>query len=87
MFRNGMADIGEQNVLFVKEYLKVEGISVISADTGSDHARKVYYIPQNGEVLLKRINRVNSNTIELRETKYLKRARKMNTTAQVELFE
>ena len=83
MFNSGLSDIGTQNIEFVKEYLKTEGIKIIKRDTGGDHARKVYYIPSTGEVFLKRINRINNNTIELRERKYLKQAKTTRTTAEI----
>ena len=87
MFDSGMSDIGTQNIEFVKEYLKTESIKIIKRDTGGDHARKVYYIPSTGEVFLKRINRINNNTIELRERKYLKQAKTTRTTAEISFFE
>ena len=87
MFDSGMSDIVTQNIGFVKEYLKTEGIKIIKRDTGGDHARKVYYIPSTGEVFLKRINRMNNNTIELRERKYLKQAKNTRTTADISFFE
>ena len=86
MFANGMSDIGLQNIQFVKEYLKTEGIKIVKSDTGGEYARKVYYIPVTGDVFLKRINRINNNTIELREVKYLKRAKTARTTAIISYF-
>lgn len=88
MFNGGLStDIGAQNVLFVKEYLEIEKINLIGIDTGGEYARKIYYIPETGEVFLKRIERFKNNTIQLRETQYLKQARVARTTAQVSYFD
>jgi chemotaxis protein CheD len=88
MFNGGMTtDIGAQNVEFVKDYLEFEKIKVVSMDTGGNNARKVYYIPKTGEVFLKRIDNVKNNTIQLRETQYMKQAKAARTTAQISFFE
>ena len=87
MFNTSLSDVGAQNIEFVQEYLKTESIKVVSRDTGGENARKVYYIPSTGEVFLKRINRVNNNTIELREMRYLKQAKSTRTTAEISFFE
>lgn len=87
MFNTSMSDVGDQNIQFVKSYLKTEGIRVSKEDLGGDLARKVYYIPSTGEVFLKRINKVRNNTIELREISYLKKAKSSRTTAQIDFFD
>ncbi len=88
MFNGGLnTDIGLQNVQFVNEYLEVEKIKITSMDTGGDNARKVYYIPQTGEVYLKRIDRSKNNTIQLRESQYLKQAKAARTIAEISFFD
>jgi chemotaxis protein CheD len=88
MFNSGIStNIGEQNVQFVKEYLDIEKINIMGMDTGGDNARKIYYIPQTGEVFLKRIDRSNNNTIQLRESQYLKQAKATRTTAEISFFD
>jgi chemotaxis protein CheD len=59
---------------------------VASNDTAGNHARKVYYIPSSGDVFLKRITKTNNDTIQNREKKYLKEARKARTTADISFF-
>ena len=87
MFNTSLSDVGAQNIEFVQQYLKTESINIVSRDLGGENARKVYYIPSTGEVFLKRINRVNNNTIELREMRYLKKAKSTRTTAEISYFE
>ncbi|MBT6456115.1 MAG: chemoreceptor glutamine deamidase CheD [Gammaproteobacteria bacterium] len=86
MFATSFSDIGGKNIEFVTHYLKTERIRVASNDTAGNHARKVYYIPSSGDVFLKRITKTNNDTIQNREKKYLKEARKARTTADISFF-
>jgi len=46
--------IGIQNLLFVEEFLKTEKIPVLASDVSGVGARRIYFFPWNGKVLLKR---------------------------------
>ncbi|QFY42448.1 chemoreceptor glutamine deamidase CheD [Candidatus Methylospira mobilis] len=48
-------NVGERNAIFVKDYLSNEGIRVLSEDLMDSCARKVYFFPQTGRVLVKRL--------------------------------
>ena len=39
-------NIGRNNILFIKEYLSVEGISVVSYDVGKDYSRTLLFFPE-----------------------------------------
>ncbi len=86
MFETSFSDIGAKNIEFVTKYLKIEKIRTLSHDTAGNHARKIYYIPESGEVYLKRITNTNNDTIKNREYKYLSEARKARTTADISFF-
>jgi len=66
-----MTDIGQKNILFVKHFVKMEGLKVIAEDLGDIYPRKVHYIPSSGKVFVKRFHSVHNNTITEREQKYL----------------
>lgn len=86
MFKTSFSDIGLQNIEFVNDYLKTERIRVVSSNTGSTFARKIYYIPSTGDVYLKRITHISNNTILERERNYFEEAQKARTTAEVSFF-
>lgn len=80
---NARTDIGAGNIKFVREYLDIEGINILSEDVGSHFPRKVYYIPETNEVFVKRIERVNNATIVDREYNYINSLDKTETESQV----
>jgi len=87
MFNVHLSDIGRQNIEFVMQYLKTEKIKIASEDTGGIHARKIYYIPANGDVFLKRITETYNSTIEQREKRYMNEVKQTRTTAEISFFD
>jgi len=85
MFQS-ILEIGKQNITFVKEYLDFESIPIKTMDVGGVFGRKIYYIPQTGDVFLKRISKVNNNTIRQREISYLEKSRQEKAEAQIDFF-
>jgi len=83
---NSSIDIGLDNIKFVKEYLKIEGIEILSEDVGDVYPRKVYYVPETNDVYVKKIDRLNNNTIVSREKDYIKSLKKSETESQVFFF-
>jgi len=65
-------DIGQKNIAFIKEYLSLENIPIISQDVGGIYPRKVYFIPSLNEVFVKTIENIHNHTIEDRERTYRK---------------
>jgi len=85
MFESSM-EIGKRNIEFVSKYLKYESIRISSNDVGGIYGRKIYYIPQTGDIFLKRIINVKNKTIEKREKKYLQQAKQTRTEAEIDFF-
>ena len=79
-------DIGNRNILFVRDFLFREGLSIVAEDLGSDHPRKVLYFPDTGAVKMKRLRTQANNTIEKREKEYLDSMTKKPDAGDVELF-
>ena len=50
--------IGSDNIAFVKDYLNLEQIPLISSDVGGTQARTVYYIPETGDVFVRKVEKV-----------------------------
>ncbi len=76
-------DIGNSNIDFAREYLEIEEIEVLSEDVGDVCPRKVYYIAETNEVFVKRIKRMNNDTIIQREDKYIHSLDQSDTESQV----
>lgn len=83
---DGLSDVGGQNIHFVRTFLQQEGIPVWSEDLGGCCARKVYFFPHTGQVLVKRLTRVHNNTVLERESAYLHDVDQNSQGGDVELF-
>jgi len=51
----GSTNIGDNNVKFIKAFLGMEGIPIQSIDVGGSIARKIFFFPKSGRVLVKKI--------------------------------
>lgn len=78
--------VGERNAEFVLSYLKMEGIPVISKDLLDSYPRKIYYFPNSGRVLVKKLHRVHNDTLFVRESDYQKRLKSSKVEGDIELF-
>lgn len=79
-------NVGERNAQFGVEYLKKEGVSVVAKDLLGIYPRKVYFFPESGKVLVKKLKVTHNETIILRETEYETRLLKSRMEGDVELF-
>jgi chemotaxis protein CheD len=83
----GMTDIGLRNILFVKEYIDVEGFKLVAEDVGDIYPRKVMFIPKTGKVLIKKLYNEHNATLESREHYYYNKISKQDFSGDVELFD
>ena len=81
-----LSDIGARNIEFVREYLSVEGIPLLSESVGDIYPRKVIYIPATGKVLVKRLKHLHNDTILKRENDYRSEIAQQPVSGSVELF-
>jgi len=81
-----MTDVGERNIKFVREYLQLEGIHVLSEDVGDTCPRKVIYFPASGKALLKKLRSLHNETVVTRETSYMKNLDVKPDEGDIELF-
>lgn len=56
--------VGETNIRFVKEFLRNEGIPIVSASTGGDIGRKVHFFGSDFSVYVKPIFHADNRAIE-----------------------
>jgi chemotaxis protein CheD len=81
-----VANVGERNSRFAKEYLHTEKIKVVAEDLLDIYPRKVYFFPQTGKVMVKRLKSVHNDTIVDREKEYNLRLKYAKVEGDVELF-
>jgi chemotaxis protein CheD len=78
--------VGERNSQFVRHFLATEGIPIIAADLLDLHPRKVYFFPNSGRVLVKKIARLHNDTLVRREREYASRLEETPMSGDIELF-
>lgn len=66
-----MGGIGNSNIDFVNNFLRIEGFRVAAEDTGGNNPRKIIYDPLSGKVRVKKIRELHNDTIVKRETEFL----------------
>ena len=62
-----MSDVGAQNIVFVRRYLKNAGFEIVSEDVGSIYPRKVNFFSQTGRALVKRLRPLHKQALADRE--------------------
>ena len=63
-------DVGNQNILFVREYLADHGHQLIAKDLGGNSARKLNYQPRTGRAMVRKIQALPSNSAVDQEREY-----------------
>ena len=80
------SNVGIRNAEFVLDYLQTEKIPVVAKDLLDSYPRKVYYFPQTGRVLVKKLHRVHNETLFKRERTYKDRLSGSDVAGDVEWF-
>jgi chemotaxis protein CheD len=80
------SNVGERNSQFVIDYLHTEGIPVAAQDLLDVHPRKVYFFPDSGRVLVKKLVRMHNDTLARREKEYAERLIEAPVAGDIELF-
>ena len=86
VMRGLSSDVGDQNIAFVRQFLRDENIPVWSEDLGGLHPRKVYFFPHTGQVLVKRMEHTHNDTVLHRELSYIQEVTGRPIGGDVELF-
>jgi chemotaxis protein CheD len=80
------SNVGTRNAEFVLDYLKTEKIPIVAKDLLDSYPRKVYYFPDSGRVMVKKLHRVHNETLFTREKDYKARLSSSKVEGDVELF-
>ena len=83
----GMTNIGESNIKFVRNYVALEGLDIVAADVGGTNPRKVVYFPHSGKVMVKRIRELHNDTILKRESVYIESIGGELEEGEIDLFD
>lgn len=82
------ANIGQKNIEFIKNYIKNEGLHLVSEDLGSEYPRKVVFDPITGKAWVKKL-RGYRGEVEAEENSYKRRLiheAEQNNSNSAELF-
>jgi chemotaxis protein CheD len=79
-------NVGERNAAFVLEYLKTENIPILAQDLVDIYPRKVYFFPEDGRVMVRKLRSLHNTTIMKREGDYSRRLHSGGVAGDVELF-
>lgn len=79
-------NVGDDNANFALEYLRKERIPIIAKDLLGEHPRKVYYFPNTGKVLVKKLRSIPNDTLIERELEYNKRLIASKIDGEIEMF-
>jgi chemotaxis protein CheD len=83
---SSLMDVGNHNVEFVREFLRSEGMTVVSEDVGDTHPRHVQYFPKTGRVRVKHLNSRRHGDIASHEQQYLTGLEKQPVAGEIDLF-
>jgi chemotaxis protein CheD len=84
---SSMTDVGQKNIAFARDFLKVEGFKIAAEDVGDVYPRRVIYFPATGVVMLKRLRALDVSAIAQRESVYLTNLAAKPAGDDVELFD
>jgi chemotaxis protein CheD len=79
-------NVGKSNAEFVLGYLHNEAIAITGQDLLDVYPRKVYFFPNTGRVLVKKLRKMHNETILEREKAYSLRLKAADIQGEVELF-
>ena len=79
---------GLKNVSFVEKFMKIEGIPIVSRDTGGINARRVHFHTHSGDVYLKTLPAFHFSSISWEEDHFERKVRKeLLFSSDTQLFE
>lgn len=81
-----MTDIGMRNIVFAREYLQTEGLTIEAEDVGDIYPRTVVYFPATGKVRVKRLRSLHNNIVVEEEIRYISTVENKPVCGDIELF-
>ena len=81
-----VTDVGQNNVEFVRLFLKQEGLKVVSEDVGNVTPRHIQYFPVTGKVRVKHLGNAQSAKLVSQEASYSKALDAQPVAGSIDLF-
>lgn len=81
-----MLAIGDNNIAFVNEFLRVEGIPVVSKDVGGTRSRRIHYQPSTGRAWVQHVQPSTRDSGHEQELAYLNRLKSQPVAGEVEVW-
>ncbi len=78
-------NVGERNAQFIREFVKLEGIALLSEDLLDIYPRKVCFFPKSGRALVKRLAAADDVLVN-QEKQYLTAIAAKPVAGDIELF-
>jgi len=82
----GMGNVGQKNIDFVLQYIKTEGLRLISKDLGDIFPRKVLFNPVSGQAWVKKIKDTKSESLLAKERDYRQSIDTEPDSGEIDLF-
>jgi len=79
-------NVGVRNAEFITDYLQTEKIPVAAQDLLDIYPRKVYFFPETGKVMVKKLKSLHNTTLLDREMEYSMRIKKVPVAGAIDLF-
>ena len=83
---SSLTDVGNHNVMFVRDFLRQEGLRVISEDVGATWPRHVQYFPMSGRARVRHLTARHGEDVASHEQQYLKGLEKAPVAGEIDLF-
>lgn len=81
-----MLAIGDGNIAFVTEFLKREGIPIVSKDVGGNRSRRIHYQPATGRAWVQHVQSTARDPDQQQEMAYLNRLKTQPVAGEVEVW-
>ena len=83
---NNASAIGDSNIRFVRNFLSLENIEIAAEDVGGINPRKIFFLPDSGKVMVKKIRDIHNDTIARRESAYFESLDSADDAGVVDIF-
>lgn len=83
---NNSARIGSKNAAFIRNFLKQEGIRIVSEDLEGDLPRRIHYFPETGKVMMRKLQRTENTRVVEDEARYKRQIASTPVEGDIDLF-
>jgi len=83
---NNSIRIGSKNAAFIRDFLKAEGLKIVSEDLEGDLPRRIHYYPDTGKVMMRKLKRKEDMRVVEEEKKYTQTLTTKPVEGDIDLF-